>query len=59
MLDKIPEVKVVEFEKEFLSMMNNQHAEILERLEKGEYNDEITGVLTEVATDIAKNYNSK
>jgi F-type H+-transporting ATPase subunit alpha len=59
MLDKIPEVKVVEFEKEFLSMMNNQHAEILERLEKGEYNDEITGVLTEVATDIAKNYVSK
>jgi len=59
MLDKIPEVKVVEFEKEFLSLMNNQHAEIIERLEKGEYNDEITGVLTEVATDVAKNYISK
>jgi hypothetical protein len=40
-------------------MMNNRHAEILERLEQGEYNDEITGVLTEVATDIAKSYVSK
>jgi F-type H+-transporting ATPase subunit alpha len=56
MLDKVPENKVREFEKEFLSTMNSKHADTLKKLEKGEYTDEITGLLTQVANEVAKNY---
>ncbi len=56
MLDKVPETKVREFENEFLSIMNNRHSDTISKLESGEYNDEVTQVLTEVASDVAKNY---
>ena len=56
MIDKIPENKVIEFEKEFLSVMNNRHNDVLDRLETGEYTDELIEALTEAAKDVAKSY---
>ena len=52
----VPIDKVREFEKEYIEFMNTSRKDIMDRLAKGEYSDEITNVLTEVAKDLTKKY---
>lgn len=43
-----------QFEAEFITMLRNKHSETLAALKRGEYNDQITGVLETVAADLVK-----
>jgi len=56
LLDKVPVTKVKEFEKEYLSLLNNRHSETMALLEQGKLDDNVIKVLADVATDIAKGY---
>ena len=57
-LDKVPETKVKEFEKEYLSLLKAQHGQILTDLRAGKYTDEITNTLGTVAKELASRYNA-
>ena len=48
--------KVRLFDEQFLTLMRNTHADTLAALKRGEFNDQITGVLEKVAVDLAKNF---
>jgi F-type H+-transporting ATPase subunit alpha len=52
----VPVNKVKEFEEEFLSYMRNRHADVLKDLKAGKINDEITGLIENVARDLASKY---
>ena len=54
LLSKVPVKNIKQFEAEFLSVLRNKHADTLAALKKGDYNDQITGVLDRVAADLAK-----
>jgi len=56
LLKEISIDRVKEFEKEYVESLNLNNKDIMERLAKGEFNDEITKVLTEVAGQIADKY---
>ncbi len=55
-LDKVPVDKVKDFEKNYLEILRNKHADTLESLRKGQFTDELTSVLASVADDLAKQY---
>ena len=55
-IDKVPENKVKDFEKEFLSVMKNSHRDALDLLKAGKLEDSVTNTLAEVAKDIAARY---
>ena len=58
-MDRVPVPRVKEYETEFLSLLRAQHRGVLDRLRKGEYNDELTDTLASVAKDLAKKYENK
>ena len=55
-LDKIPENKVKDFEKEYLNLLHAQHANVLKDLAAGKYEDSLTEVLAEEAKNLATKY---
>ena len=55
-IDVVPVERVREFQTEFLSIMNNQHKDIIDSLAAGKYTDEITDKLGEVAKDVASRF---
>ena len=56
-LDKVPVEKVIEFQKEYLMILNSEHKNVLQALRAGKTGEEETSVLGEVAKDLAKKYN--
>src|SRR5690606_6949426 len=52
----VPVDKVKEFEAEYLQQLEQRHPEVLKALKEGKYNDELTGVLEKVATELADKY---
>jgi F-type H+/Na+-transporting ATPase subunit alpha len=56
LLQRIPINKIKEFEKEYLTVLESQHAQVLADLKAGKYTDEITDVLGRVAKEIADRY---
>jgi F-type H+-transporting ATPase subunit alpha len=56
LLDKVPEDKVVAFEKEFIAILNSNHRDALDTLRAGKLEESATKVLEEVAADLAKAY---
>ncbi|MBS1940483.1 MAG: F0F1 ATP synthase subunit alpha [Bacteroidetes bacterium] len=56
LLAKVPVAKVRQFEQQFLTMMRNSQKDTLAALKRGEFNDQLTGVLEKVAADLAKNF---
>ena len=56
LLRSVPVNKVKEYEAAYINELEVSHKDVLERLRKGEYNDEITAVLDRVATDVAKRF---
>jgi F-type H+-transporting ATPase subunit alpha len=59
LLRNVPVEKVKEFEKDYLEFLRMRHRDILDRIKKGEWNDEIAEVLTRVAKEIAAAYEVK
>ena len=53
LMRKLPLNKVAEFEKSFISILNSSHAEVMAKIQKGQYDDEITEVLRRVASEVS------
>ena len=56
LLQKVPVNRIADFEAEYLLYLENNHADILEKLRKGIIEKEITDVLYNVCNTIAKKY---
>ena len=56
LIQNVPVAKVKEFEKEFLTLMETQHPEVLASLKAGQFTDELTDVLAAKAKEIAAKY---
>ena len=56
LMQRVPISKVKEFEKEYLTILEAQHANVLADLKAGKYTDEITDVLGNVAKEVADRY---
>ena len=56
LLSKIPTTAVKEFEKDYLELLETGHKDLMEKLAKGELNDEITGTLEKLAKETAEKY---
>ncbi|WP_321289625.1 F0F1 ATP synthase subunit alpha [uncultured Sunxiuqinia sp.] len=56
LLRNVPVIKVKEFEKEFIELLEMQYRSTLDELRKGTLNDEITGVLEKVAKEVAERF---
>ena len=46
--------KVAEFEKGYITRLNNSYPEIMSQIKQGQYNDEITNVLKQVAAEVSE-----
>ena len=59
LLREVPVKEVKAFEKDYLSLLEAQHKDVLNALKKGEFNDQITNTLDKVAKDLASRYSTK
>ncbi|WP_374330779.1 F0F1 ATP synthase subunit alpha [Soonwooa sp.] len=57
LLKNIPINKVKEFIVEYVDFLKNKHPEIMSALKAGKIDNDITGVLKQVATDLSAKYN--
>ncbi|MGX9986005.1 F0F1 ATP synthase subunit alpha [Chryseobacterium sp. POL2] len=57
LLKNIPVKKVKEFTVEYIEFLKNKHPEVMASLKAGKIDDSITGVLKQVAQDLAAKYN--
>jgi len=58
LLSKVPENKVLEFEKQFLDMMEIKHKDVLEQLKAGKIDDDIKAVMKEEVLKLSEHFNS-
>lgn len=56
LIQNVPIAKVKEFEKEFLTLLESQHSDVLAALKAGQFTDELTDVLAAKAKEIAAKY---
>ena len=56
LLREVPVNKVKEYEKEYLDILERSHKPVLDQLKAGQYTDEITNTLEQVAKDLVKKY---
>jgi len=56
LLSKVPEKKVLEFEKQFLDIMEVKHKDIMEQLKDGKIDDDIKAVLKEEALKLSEQF---
>jgi len=56
LLSSIPVDQVRRFEEEYLNVLEASHPDVLAALKKGQYDDNITGVLTTVANDLVARF---
>lgn len=56
LLREVPVNKVREFEKDFLDVLERKHKNVLDGLKAGQYTDEITNTLEEVAKETVKKF---
>jgi F-type H+-transporting ATPase subunit alpha len=56
LLKNVPVKRVKEFEKEYLNYLEAKHQNVLDDLKAGKINDEITDVLTRVASELSDKY---
>ena len=57
LLSKVPENKVLEFEKQFLDLMEVKHKDVMAQLKAGKIDDEIKAVLKEEALNLSEHFN--
>ncbi|MGK7395674.1 MAG: F0F1 ATP synthase subunit alpha [Candidatus Cyclobacteriaceae bacterium M3_2C_046] len=55
-LDSVPQHKVKEFEKQFLSIMSSENQDVLDELRAGKFNDDIADKIKKVALEVAKGF---
>ncbi len=55
LMRNIPLNKVAEFEKNYINQLNNRYPEIMNKIKRGQYDDEITNVLKQVAAEVSDN----
>lgn len=53
LLRSVPIAKVKEFQERYLGALQASHSDVLERLRKGEFSDELTSVLEKVAAEVS------
>jgi len=56
LMQRVPITKVKEFERDYLTVLEAKHADVLVALKAGKYTDEITDTLTKVAKEVADKY---
>ena len=56
LMQRVPINKVKEFEKDYLTVLEAKHSDVLVALKAGKYTDEITDTLTKVAREVADKY---
>ena len=56
LMQRVPINKVKEFEKDYLTVLEAKHSDVLVALKAGKYTDEITDTLTKVAKEVAGKY---
>ena len=56
LLKDVPVIKVKEFEKEYLELLDMKYSQVLDQLGKGILNDEITDILKKVAGEVSAKY---
>jgi len=56
LMQRVPINKVKEFEKDYLTVLEGKHSDVLVALKAGKYTDEITDTLTKVAKEVADKY---
>lgn len=54
LMKSLPLNKIAEFEKKYISNLNYDHADVMDRIKQGQLDDEITDVLTKVATEVCE-----
>ena len=57
LLRNIPIKKVKEFQIEYVDFLRNKHPEVMTALKAGKIDDQLTGVLRQVATELSAKYN--
>ena len=57
LMRELPLNKVAEFEKNYISILNSSHSDVLAKIKQGQYDDEITGVLRKVAAEVCETLN--
>ena len=57
LLRNIPIKKVKEFQVEYVDFLRNKHPEVMAALKAGKIDDQLTGVLKQVATELSAKYN--
>ena len=57
LLRNVPIRKVKEFQIEYVDFLRNKHPEVMAALKAGKIDDQLTGVLKQVAKDLAAKYN--
>ena len=58
LLSKVPENKVLEFEKQFLDLMEVKHKDVMTQLKAGKIDDDIKAVLKEEALNLSEHFNA-
>ncbi|WP_185870567.1 F0F1 ATP synthase subunit alpha [Blattabacterium cuenoti] len=58
LLNKIPIEKIKDFEKEYLFYLNEKHKELLNSLQNGIFNDELSKILEDTALELSEKYYS-
>jgi F-type H+-transporting ATPase subunit alpha len=56
LMDGVPTTRVKEFQKEFATLLSANHKDTLAALRAGKLDDNVIGVLKQVASDTAKRY---
>ena len=57
LLSKVPENKVLDFEKQFLDIMTVKHKDVMDQLRAGKIDDDIKAVLKEEALTLSEHFN--
>lgn len=52
LMRELPLDKIAEFEKSYISILNCSHADVLNKIKQGQFDDEITAVLRKVAAEV-------
>lgn len=56
LLEQVPIEKIKDFEQEYLYYLSHQHPKVMEALREGHFDEKLTKVLEETATELSVNY---
>lgn len=59
LMRELPLNKVGEFEKNYIAILNSSHSDVLTKIKQGQFDDEITTVLRNVAAEVCNTMNKQ